>query len=85
MIICAVLSFVSLYSKAMAAARKRTFIMVKPDGVQTELVGKIIKRFETKGFKLSPGYVNSIHVKKECIVRFVIAFCTLTLIGVNII
>jgi nucleoside-diphosphate kinase len=36
----------------MAAARERTFIMVKPDGVQRGLVGKIIKRFETKGFKL---------------------------------
>ena len=36
----------------MAAARERTFIMVKPDGVQRGLVGKIIKRFEAKGFKL---------------------------------
>ena len=26
--------------------------MVKPDGVQRGLVGKIIKRFEAKGFKL---------------------------------
>ncbi|NP_001119656.1 abnormal wing discs 2 isoform X2 [Acyrthosiphon pisum] len=31
---------------------ERTFIMIKPDGVQRGLVGKIIKRFETKGFKL---------------------------------
>lgn len=36
----------------MADARERTFIMVKPDGVQRGLVGKIIKRFEQKGFKL---------------------------------
>lgn len=36
----------------MAANRERTFIMVKPDGVQRGLVGKIIKRFESKGFKL---------------------------------
>lgn len=36
----------------MAEARERTFIMVKPDGVQRGLVGKIIKRFEAKGFKL---------------------------------
>lgn len=36
----------------MAANRERTFIMVKPDGVQRGLVGKIIKRFEQKGFKL---------------------------------
>nr|ABX75465.1 nucleoside diphosphate kinase [Lycosa singoriensis] len=36
----------------MAANRERTFIMVKPDGVQRGLVGKIISRFEKKGFKL---------------------------------
>lgn len=36
----------------MADARERTFIMVKPDGVQRGLVGKIIKKFEQKGFKL---------------------------------
>ena len=30
----------------------RTFIMVKPDGVQRGLVGDIIKRFEQRGFKL---------------------------------
>ncbi len=31
---------------------ERTFIMIKPDGVQRGLVGKIISRFEEKGFKL---------------------------------
>ena len=31
---------------------ERTFIMVKPDGVQRNLVGEIIRRFETKGFTL---------------------------------
>ncbi|KAB0795915.1 hypothetical protein PPYR_09976 [Photinus pyralis] len=31
---------------------ERSFIMVKPDGVQRGLVGEIIKRFEHKGFKL---------------------------------
>eukprot|EP00127_Corallochytrium_limacisporum_P001498 Clim_evm4s61 gene=Clim_evmTU4s61 len=31
---------------------ERTYIMVKPDGVQRGLVGEIIKRFEAKGFKL---------------------------------
>jgi len=41
--------------------RERTYIMIKPDGVQRGLVGQIISRFETKGFKLvamklcSPG------------------------------
>ena len=32
--------------------RERTFIMVKPDGVQRGLVGDILSRFEKKGFKL---------------------------------
>ena len=32
--------------------RERSFIMIKPDGVQRGLVGEIIKRFEQKGFKL---------------------------------
>ncbi len=31
---------------------ERTFIMVKPDGVQRQLVGEIIGRFEKKGFQL---------------------------------
>jgi nucleoside-diphosphate kinase len=31
---------------------ERTYIMVKPDGVQRGLVGKIINRFEERGFKL---------------------------------
>lgn len=34
------------------AERERTFIMIKPDGVQRGLVGEIIKRFESKGFHL---------------------------------
>ncbi len=31
---------------------ERTFLMIKPDGVQRGLVGEIIKRYETKGFTL---------------------------------
>ncbi|KAG0380139.1 MAG: nucleoside diphosphate kinase [Linnemannia gamsii] len=31
---------------------ERTYIMVKPDGVERGLVGEIIKRFENKGFQL---------------------------------
>merc|ERR1711948_226884 len=45
--------------KSIAASTKskmgndeRTFIMIKPDGVQRGLCGDIIKRFEQKGFKL---------------------------------
>ncbi|HEY9761024.1 MAG TPA: nucleoside-diphosphate kinase [Trichocoleus sp.] len=31
---------------------ERTFLMIKPDGVQRNLIGEIIRRFETKGFTL---------------------------------
>src|SRR5699024_5759870 len=31
---------------------EKTFIMVKPDGIQRNLIGKIVERFEQKGFKL---------------------------------
>lgn len=31
---------------------ERTFIMIKPDGVQRHLTGEIIKRFDNKGFTL---------------------------------
>lgn len=34
------------------SAKERTYLMIKPDGVQRGLVGQIISRFETKGFKL---------------------------------
>jgi len=31
---------------------ERTFVAIKPDGVQRGLIGEIIQRFEKKGFKL---------------------------------
>lgn len=31
---------------------ERTFLMIKPDGVQRNLVGEVIRRFEAKGFTL---------------------------------
>ena len=31
---------------------EKTFLMVKPDGVQRGLIGEIVSRFEKKGFKL---------------------------------
>lgn len=31
---------------------ERTFLMVKPDGVQRSLIGKIVAKFEEKGFQL---------------------------------
>lgn len=32
---------------------EQTFIAVKPDGVQRGLIGPIISRFESRGFKLA--------------------------------
>jgi nucleoside-diphosphate kinase len=32
---------------------ERTFVMIKPDAVQRNLVGEIIKRFEHKGLKMA--------------------------------
>ncbi len=37
----------------MSGNEERTFIAIKPDGVQRGLIGEIIKRFELKGFKLA--------------------------------
>ncbi len=34
------------------ARQQKTFIMIKPDGVQRGLIGEVIKRFEQKGLKL---------------------------------
>lgn len=45
----------------MASISERTFIAIKPDGVQRGLVGEIIKRFEQKGFKLVA--MKLIHVR----------------------
>lgn len=36
----------------MSAADERTFVMVKPDGVQRGLVGEIVSRLEDRGLKL---------------------------------
>jgi nucleoside-diphosphate kinase len=36
----------------MEKSQERTFIMIKPDGVQRGLVGTIIKRFEQRGYQL---------------------------------
>jgi len=33
-------------------SKERTFVMVKPDGVQRSLIGEIIGRFEKKGLKI---------------------------------
>mmetsp|Transcript_5143 Transcript_5143/g.4885 ORF Transcript_5143/g.4885 Transcript_5143/m.4885 type:complete len:190 (-) Transcript_5143:53-622(-) len=38
---------------ALSMAMERSYIMIKPDGVQRGIVGDIVTRFETKGYKLS--------------------------------
>jgi nucleoside-diphosphate kinase len=35
-----------------SSTQERSFIMVKPDAVHRGLVGEVVKRFETKGYKL---------------------------------
>lgn len=38
---------------ALSMAMERSYIMIKPDGVQRGIVGDIISRFETKGYRLA--------------------------------
>ena len=53
----------------MAANKERTFIAIKPDGVQRGLIGKIVRRFEERGFKLvalkmcAPGLYSELFSK----------------------
>lgn len=39
---------------------EKTFLMVKPDGVQRNLIGEIVSRFEKKGFQLVGAKLMSI-------------------------
>ncbi|WP_108671124.1 nucleoside-diphosphate kinase [Peribacillus acanthi] len=39
---------------------EKTFLMVKPDGVQRQLIGEIVSRFEKKGFTLAGAKLMSI-------------------------
>ncbi|KAH0520621.1 nucleoside diphosphate kinase 3 isoform X1 [Chionomys nivalis] len=51
--ICLVLTILAnLFPAAYSGVNERTFLAVKPDGVQRRLVGEIVRRFERKGFKL---------------------------------
>src|SRR5699024_3040280 len=40
---------------------EKSFIMVKPDGVQRGLVGEVVQRLENKGFKLVGAKLMNIH------------------------
>lgn len=42
---------------------ERTFLMVKPDGVQRGLIGRIVSRLEDKGFKLVAGKL--VHITRQ--------------------
>jgi len=42
---------------------ERTFIMIKPDGVQRGLVGEIIKRFEQRGYHLAA--LKMVHASED--------------------
>ncbi|XP_030836820.1 nucleoside diphosphate kinase B [Strongylocentrotus purpuratus] len=56
--VCTLLSVFSAFFNTMAEVPKngeRTFIMVKPDGVQRGLVGDIVHRFEKRGYKMVAG------------------------------
>ena len=35
------------------ADKERTFVAIKPDGVQRGLIGDIVKRFEQKGYRIA--------------------------------
>uniref|UniRef100_G3MQ27 Nucleoside diphosphate kinase n=1 Tax=Amblyomma maculatum TaxID=34609 RepID=G3MQ27_AMBMU len=52
MVVGLLLSLFASMSSAVRAFRERTFIIVKPDGVQRGLIGKVVSRFEKNGFKL---------------------------------
>ena len=39
---------------------EKTFLMVKPDGVQRGLIGDIVNRFESKGYQLVGGKLMNI-------------------------
>ncbi|XDV13390.1 hypothetical protein PO909_001805 [Leuciscus waleckii] len=52
MIILCLTIFANVFKTGWTGSNERTFIAVKPDGVQRRLVGEIVSRFERKGFKL---------------------------------
>lgn len=43
---------------------EKTFLMVKPDGVQRGLIGEIVRRFETKGFQLIAAKLLQVSIEQ---------------------
>jgi nucleoside-diphosphate kinase len=50
----------------MANVNERTYIMIKPDGVQRGLVGEIIRRFEQRGYHLTALKMVHVMLKLFC-------------------
>ncbi|XP_013862322.1 nucleoside diphosphate kinase 3 [Austrofundulus limnaeus] len=44
--------FAHFFQSGWTGVNERSFVAVKPDGVQRRLVGEIVRRFEKRGFKL---------------------------------
>ncbi|XP_019621525.1 PREDICTED: nucleoside diphosphate kinase-like isoform X2 [Branchiostoma belcheri] len=49
---CSGLAYRAMSTKVPERNKERSFIMIKPNGVQRGLIGEVIKRFEQKGYKL---------------------------------
>lgn len=56
----------------MTELKERTFIAIKPDGVQRGIIGEVIKRFEAKGFKLVG--MKMLHVSTADLMPIVVSF-----------
>ncbi|KAK3090101.1 hypothetical protein FSP39_009207 [Pinctada imbricata] len=61
--VATLLSIFASFSSEVSPKMERSFIMVKPDGVQRGLVGEIMKRFENRGYKLVG--CKQLHASKE--------------------
>jgi len=46
-------------------SKERTFVVIKPDGVQRSLIGEIIKRFERTGLKIA-GLKMAVPTEQQC-------------------
>jgi nucleoside-diphosphate kinase len=58
----------------MAENTERTFIMIKPDGVQRGIVGDILRRFEQRGYKLVALKMIQVSFNKTYIGKKIIFF-----------
>lgn len=61
--------------------KERSFIMVKPDGVQRGLIGDIMKRFEQKGFKLVAMKFLKVILEAQHVINVVGKKCACALVS----